>query len=145
MQEVVGSSPTSSTGNDLQISRFGRVAAGAWKRSGAFMEALAPDEAPFHASRAMDPGLTVGSATCRATGLNSDSGRPGSRTTQAYRRVVARSALGRERERTLPTKRRRCATAFTRDQSRRSVGTGCRLSVQGSACQGRDVVVGGGE
>jgi hypothetical protein len=33
----------------MQISRIGRVTAGVWKRSGAFMEALAPGEAPFHA------------------------------------------------------------------------------------------------
>jgi len=60
MQEVVGSSPTSSTGNGLQSGRFGRAAAerGAvgkrrWKRRprrGAFL----------CLQRATDPGLTAG-------------------------------------------------------------------------------------
>ena len=50
MQEVVGSSPTSSSGKSLQMGMFWTGGRGAWKRSGAFMEALAPDEAPFHAS-----------------------------------------------------------------------------------------------
>jgi hypothetical protein len=50
MQEVVGSSPTSSIEKSLQMGMFWTGGRGAWKRSGAFMEALAPDEAPFHAS-----------------------------------------------------------------------------------------------
>ena len=61
MQEVVGSSPTSSTGNGLQMNRFGRAVAAPWKRSGVFMEALAPNEALSGLPRTTDsvglPGL----------------------------------------------------------------------------------------
>jgi hypothetical protein len=43
------------------MNRFGQGSAGPWKRSGVFMEALAPNEAPFRSPRATDsvglPGL----------------------------------------------------------------------------------------
>jgi hypothetical protein len=99
---------------------------------------------PPRAKRSQGPQPQPGGVRC----VRSPQNRPFRTRAQTHlthleERLFSRCSHGRRRLATHPTAG--VAVAFTREESRRSIGTGCRLSVQGPACQGRDVVVGGGE
>src|ERR1039458_761641 len=69
----------------------------------------------------------------------------GRRQQQLLITVIRLEVLGHPRSLLNPPDGIPLRDSLTREEWRRSIGTGCRLSVQGPACQGRDVVVGGGE
>ena len=119
MQEVVGSSPTSSSVNCLQMNRFRPGTAGPWKRSGVFMEALAPNEAPFTSPPRDGFSRTAGSPVCRATGLTSHFGRPGPPHDPGLPSSRGTLGFGRERERISPTTRRLVRYCFHARMSRK--------------------------